>query len=199
MAHTDRVARLRIELADFNPRIWRRIEVPLALGLNGLHEAIQAAMLFEDYHLFQFDVGGQRYAIPDPDWDDVRSTIDARNVNLGTLIDRGVTTFKYTYDFGDDWRHAITIEAVVPADPAHDYPRFVDGAGRAPPEDVGGIPGFEEFLEAMTKPRHPGRKRLIRWYGREFDPDDIDAATITARLAKLARRHVRHKQVGSTH
>jgi len=200
MAHTDRMARIRIELDDVSPGIWRRIEVPLALCLNGLHQAIQAAMLFEDYHLFQFDAGGQRYAIPDPDWDDVHSTIDARNVNVGTLIDRGVTTFKYTYDFGDDWRHTITIEAVVPADPAVDYPRFVDGAGRAPPEDVGGIPGFEEFLEAMTAPRHPERKRLIRWYGREFDPNDFDAPKITARLAKLARRRVRNRRAGgSTH
>ena len=122
MTDADRIARLRVKLDDFNPRIWRRIEVPLAISLKGLHEAIQAAMLFEGYHLFQFDVGGRRYAIPDPDWDDLRSTIDARNVNVGTLIDQGATTFSYTYDFGDDWWHAITIEAVAPADPALDYP-----------------------------------------------------------------------------
>ncbi len=68
------------------------------------------------------------------------------------------------------------------------YPRFVDGARRAPPEDAGGIPGFEEFVEAIAKPGHPERKRLIKWYGRVFDPEDIDLPTIKANFAKLARR-----------
>jgi Plasmid pRiA4b ORF-3-like protein len=69
-----------------------------------------------------------------------------------------------------------------------DYPRFVDGARRAPPEDVGGIPGFEAFAEAMTRQRHPERKRLTTWYGRAFDPTDIDVPAINTRISKLARR-----------
>ena len=74
------------------------------------------------------------------------------------------------------------------ADPRLYYPRFVDGSRRAPPEDVGGVPGFEEFFEAMTKPRHQERNRFIILYGRVFDPDDLDLPTINARLAKLAKR-----------
>ncbi|HEY5797419.1 MAG TPA: plasmid pRiA4b ORF-3 family protein [Bosea sp. (in: a-proteobacteria)] len=96
------------------------------------------------------------------------------------LTDRGLKRFAYTYDFGDNWEHTLTIEAIGDADPGLDYPRFLDGARRAPPEDVGGIPGFEEFVEAMAKPRHPERKRLIEWFGRVFEPEDID-------LCKTAR------------
>ena len=90
-------------------------------------------------------------------------------------------------------QHTVTIETITAADPAVDYPRFIDGARRAPPEDVGGIPGFERFLEAMTRPRHPDRKRLITWYGRVFDPDDIDLPTINAGLDKSARRRTLRK------
>ena len=134
-SHVDRIACIKIVLDHVEPVIWRRVEVPLTTSLRSLHEVIQAVMLFENYHLFDF-----------------------------------------------------TIEAIGDADPGLDYPRFVDGAHRAPPEDVGGIPGFEEFVEAMAKPRHPERKRLIEWYGRVFDPEDIDLPTIKANIAKLARR-----------
>ena len=204
MTDVDRFARIRIELDELAPVIWRRVEVPLSTSLKGLHEIIQAVMLFEDSHLFQFDVGDTRYSIPDPEWDSVRETLDARNIKLGALVDRGVEAFSYTYDFGDNWQHTVTIEAITAADPTLTYPRFIDGARRAPPEDVGGLPGFEEFLIAMAKPSHPERKRLIRWYGRPFDPDDIDTPGITARLARLVRRDPvgsagNAKNRGSTH
>ena len=158
------------------------------MSLKGLHEVIQGVMLFGNYHLFQFDADGKRYGIPDPEWEDGRKILDARKVKLGTLVDRGVGGFSYTYDFGDNWQHTVAIEAITAADPALDYPRFLDGEGRAPPEDVGGIPGFQEFLEAMAKPRHPERKRLVTWYGPPFDPNDIDPTIITARIGKLAKR-----------
>jgi len=188
MTLVDRIARIRIELDGIAPAIWRRVDVPLTTSLRGLHEVIQAAMLFENYHLFQFDVGEKRYGVPNPEWDSGSATVDAKNIKLGVLIERGIRTFGYTYDFGDNWQHSLTIEAIMLADPTLDYPRFIEGLRRAPPEDVGGIPGFEEFLEAMIKPRHPDRRRLVTWYGRVFDPDDIDASAINARMAKLARR-----------
>lgn len=183
---SDRIARLHIQLNDIEPVIWRRVEVPLTTTLKALHAVIQAIMLFEDYHLFQFEIGDHRYGYPDPEWgDDMR---DARNIRLGAILARGETRFTYTYDFGDDWRHTIVIEEVVAADPMVDYPRFVEGVRRAPPEDIGGLPGFEEFLGAMADPKHPEHDSVMTWYGRPFDPTDIDVPTITQRLEKLARR-----------
>lgn len=190
---TDQIARIRISLDDIRPAIWRRVELPISNSLKTLHLAIQAVMLFENYHLFRFDIGEASYGIRfDDDYMDP-PTRDAGNLRLAKLTERGVTAFTYTYDFGDDWRHSILIEEVLPADPALDYPRFVDGARRAPPEDVGGLPGFEEFLKAMTKPRHPERKSVLQWYGRPFDPEDISPDEIHARMAKLAKRRVSGK------
>lgn len=183
---SERIARLHIQLDDVEPPIWRRVEVPLTSTLKAVHDVIQAVMLFEDYHLFQFEIGDRRYGYPDPDWGD--DTRDARYLRLSAVLDRGEARFTYTYDFGDDWRHTIVVEEVVAADPMVDYPRFVEGAHRAPPEDVGGLPGFEEFLEAMADPRHPEHDSVTTWFGRRFDPADIDVPTITQRLEKLARR-----------
>ena len=193
MPQTDRIARIRIDLDDITPAIWRRVEVPLTTSLLELHEVIQAVMLFDNAHLFQFDVGTQRYAIPNPEWEDLRQTVDAGSMNLAALVDGGVRSFSYTYDFGDNWQHTVTIETIAAADPGLDYPRFIDGERHAPPEDVGGIPGFEQFLDAMANPRHPERKSLLRWYGRPFNPDDIDLPDITARIGKIARRPARSK------
>ena len=190
---TDQIVRIRIMLDGMDPAIWRRVELPLSNSLKTLHLAIQAVMLFENYHLFRFDVGETSYGIPlDDDWMDP-PTRDAGNIRLGKLVERGVTAFAYTYDFGDDWRHSIEIEGVFPADPEADYPRFVDGERRAPPEDVGGLPGFEQFLNAMAKTRHPARKSMLEWYGRPFDPADISHDKIHARMAKLAKRRAHGK------
>ena len=190
---TDQIARLRITLDDIEPVIWRRVELPLSNNFKTLHLAIQAVMLFENYHLFRFDVGEASYGIRfDNDYMDP-PTRNAGNRRLAKLVERGITDFTYTYDFGDDWRHSVVIEEVLPADPTADYPRFVDGQRRAPPEDVGGPPGFEAFLDAMAKPRHPEHKSVLQWYGRIFDPTDISPGEVRARMATLAKRRASGK------
>lgn len=119
MSHGDRIARLMIELDDWRPVIWRRVEVPLTSLLQALHDVIQAVMPFEDYHLFEFHVDGKRYAIPDPEWNSLRhTTFSAKTTKLGALVDRGIDKLSYTYDFGDDWRHTVTVEKVLDAAPA---------------------------------------------------------------------------------
>ena len=186
----DRVARLKITLDYSKPVITRRIEVRLNSTLYTLHEAIQAVMLFENYHLFRFDVGLRghetSYGMPDPDG--FMEVIDAKHATLNQLIDAKVIKFTYTYDFGDDWRHTITVEAIASADQAFTYPRFIDGARRAPPEDVGGEPGFEHFITVMANPKHPEHADLKRRYGSVFDPNNIDEKLININIAKLVRR-----------
>lgn len=189
MSYSGRIARIRIQLEDWQPTIWRRVEVPMTATLKAMHDVIQAAMPFDDCHLFEFRADGKRYAIPDPEWDSLHDkTHPAKTMRLGTLVDRGIAELAYTYDFGDDWRHTVTIEAVADADPGEEYPRYIDGAGRAPPEDVGGIPGFELFLDAIANPKHKQHRELKRWYGRPYNPGHVDVDEILARIGKLARR-----------
>lgn len=186
----NQIVRLKVTLDWIKPAIWRRIEMPLNAPLTMLHGAIQAAMLFENYHLFAFEAGPRRhetrYAIPDPDGD-FTPTIDARRAAISDIVASGIQRFIYTYDFGDDWRHTIVVEAIEQADPQVVYPRFVKGANRAPPEDVGGFPGFEHFLDIMADPAHPEHKDIAAWYGRKFDPKDISETEIQRRFKKLAK------------
>ncbi len=181
------IARVRINLAHITPEVWRRVEVPLGLNLKGLHDVIQAAFGWLDYHLFEFQIGATRFGIPDADWDDDKVR-QAKSIKLAALVANGIDRFGYLYDFGDHWEHVVVIETTAIGDPELTYPRFVDGARRCPPEDVGSVSGFFEFLEAILDPRHDEHPRMLEWYGGPYDPNDIGLPDIHRRIAVLAKR-----------
>ena len=193
---TETIVRLHIALADTDPRIWRRVDVPADGNLKMLHDIIQGAMGWMDYHLWEFEVGDKRYGLPDPEWPD-DSLFAAKNTKLKTLLDREVRQFIYTYDMGDNWEHLITLEAIDDGEPGTKYPRYVDGARRAPPEDVGGTPGFENFLEAIADPKHPEHQEATEWhfdcYGNAFDSARFDERTAKLRIGDIAKRRTAGK------
>lgn len=188
---TDTVARLRITLSDTDPTIWRVVDVPVEASLKMVHDIIQAAMGWQDYHLWEFEADERRYGLPDPEWPD-DTLAAAKNTKLKTLIDRGIRQLDYTYDMGDNWHHSIVIEAVEPGQPDTKYPRYINGARRCPPEDCGGTPGFENFLAAIANPKHPDHAELIEWYagsyGGAYQPDTIDELIAKRRIAAIAIR-----------
>ena len=188
MSATERVARIKISLAEIEPVIWRLVEVPVSMRLKALHDVIQASFGWQDYHLYEFEVGGRRYGIPDPDLDFGREVRSARNVRLEALIAQGHTRLGYTYDFGDTWRHDVAIEAVEEGVPGALYPRLVAGERRGPPEDVGGLHGYFEFLEAILDPSHGNHARMIEWCGGGFDPSNADLALRASCVERLAAR-----------
>ena len=193
---TETIARLHIVLADTDPLIWRRVDVPVDASLKMLHDVIQGAMGWLDYHLCEFEADDKRYGLPDPDWDD-GTQFAAKNIKLKTLLDRGVRQLLYTYDMGDNWEHVVTVEAVETGQPATKYPRYVDGERRAPPEDVGGTPGFEAFLDAIAKPRSRDHKEAVEWhrgcYGEDFDPERINELAAKLRIGGIAKRRAAGK------
>jgi hypothetical protein len=188
MTGPEKIARVRISVLDIEPEIWRTVEVPLRTSLKGLHDVIQAVFGWQDYHLFEFRIAEKRYGIPEPEQDFDRKVLQAKLMRLETLAAKGIDRFSYEYDFGDGWGHAIAIEAVGDADPALNYPRFLGGARRGPPEDVGGVPGYYRFLEAVADPRHRDHRELVEWYGGPYDPDDIDLVDLRRRLGAIAKR-----------
>ncbi len=193
---SSQIVRLHIALADTHPCVWRRVDVPVDANLKMLHDVIQAAFGWLDCHLWEFEVGEKRYGVPDPDWgsDDV---LWAKNTKLQTLLDRDVRRWLYTYDMGDNWEHEIVVEALADGEPDVKYPRYVDGHRRAPPEDCGGAPGFEVFLEAVSDRKHPEHNDVTRWYddcyGLSFDPDTIDEDQTKFRIAAIAKRRAAGK------
>ena len=186
---TEPVARIRIELQNIEPVIWRRVDLPVCSSLATLHDVIQATFLWENAHLFEFRIGEKVYGQPPPhdDFFD-RRVHRATSLRLRALLERGISLFLYIYDFGDDWRHDVLIEQTFTGEADVDYPRFVDGKRAAPPEDVGGAPGFFEFVEAIRDRSHPGHVDARAWCGGSFDPNDIGGDRIRERLVPIVRR-----------
>jgi hypothetical protein len=182
------VARIRVHLAYMPYPVWRVIDITTAATLADLHRVLQAVMPFNDSHLHQFDIeeDDERIAFGPPDPFGLMEVQDESTVSLASLIQRGVSEIIYMYDFGDSWEHLLGIEAVTDATPDQPLARFVDGAGRAPPDDCGGAPGFEHFLEAMADPKHPEHKALVRWHGRKvFKPGNLPVKDIAAAFSQL--------------
>lgn len=174
---------LRIELKWIEPLVYRRVLVPETITLGRLHRTIQAVMGWQDYHLHEFMIAGQRYGVPDPDWDDPGSVHPEARVRLARCLGRH-KRFTYTYDFGDDWEHQIIVEKVLPPDQLP-HPVCLDGEHACPPEDVGGSPGYTEFLEAVTNPGHPEHEHYLSWIGGHFDPTAFDLVDANRRLARI--------------
>ncbi|PPQ38171.1 hypothetical protein CCS01_02670 [Rhodopila globiformis] len=168
------VLSLKVTLRHIRPPIWRRIVVPRDMTLADLHRAIQVVMGWEDAHLHAFTVGGRQYSDPQMGLEDAAN--EAR-VTLDSLARSGMTRFTYTYDFGDDWEHDILIEKRPPATTANAYPICVAGKRNCPPEDCGGIWGYEELLAALADRDNPEHAERLEWLGEAFDPEDFSVAS----------------------
>ncbi len=65
------------------------------------------------------------------------------------------------------------------------YPICLEGRRACPPEDAGGVWGYEDFLKAIQNPRHPEHKEMLEWIGSEFDPEEFDIEEINRALQKI--------------
>ena len=174
-----------VVLAGTDPLVWRRLRVPASYSFWDLHVAIQDAMGWLDYHLHMFRVVDLRsgvamtLGIPDPDESFDRSMMaDWTEFPLDYASD-GAPPIQYTYDFGDDWRHAVIFEGYEQAQGQATGPQCVGGAGACPPEDCGGPHGYEALLSALADPEHPQHAELMEWVKGELDPssfspDDVE-------------------------
>lgn len=186
------VIRLRVELLGIRPPVWRRIEVRADATFWALHVALQNAMGWTDSHLHDFelpssDTGVETWiGMPDFEGDDYREIRPEHDERLGRWLHHAGERFFYNYDYGDDWRHEITVEAIEPAAIGTRYPRCLAGERACPPEDVGGPYGYQQFLEALADPSHPEHGTYRDWIGGRFDPERFDPTQV--RFESPARR-----------
>lgn len=179
------IYQVKVTLRDSHPPIWRRIQVRSDTTLAKLHEILQCAMGWKNAHLHQFIVRGERYGPPDEEDIGPRKTKDERKHTLSELVTGRGGKFTYTYDFGDNWEHDLVVEKTLPPDESERYPRCLAGARACPPEDVGGIPGYEDFLEAINDPKHPEHDDMLEWIGGTFDLEAFDLEEINRLLRKM--------------
>jgi len=187
---TGRVARLTVTLLDTEPAVWRRIEVPLGSTFAELHTFLNVAMGWQDYHLHEFGYGDRLVGGPELN-DGTGPEVENEEVlTLADVLAEGHRMLSYIYDFGDDWRHTVNIDAVKDAEPGVFYPRCVDGARACPPEDVGGAHGYADFVDAMADPRHPEHADQALWFEEvcgadTFEPEAFDIEAVS-RLLRIA-------------
>jgi len=151
-------------------------------------------------HLHQFTIGGLRYGDPEqvgePEFEDDARSFDETAVRLRDFGRVPDPSFLYLYDFGDHWQHNITFERLIAIDPAPRTASCIAGARVRPPEDVGGTPGYANFLEIITDPGHPEHRETLTWCGGRFDPEafNLDRTNRDVTAALRANRRIRRRQ-----
>lgn len=178
--------KIKIELTGSKPLIWRRVLVPEEITFERLHDVIQFAMGWGNDHLYDFNLKEEKLRITsdeevvkefeyysklklteknDPNGY-IRKRLEIKpKLSSKVKIDKYLIKEKnieYVYDFGDYWKHNITLEEII-EDYEYAYPMCIEGEGACPPEDVGGIYGYAEFLEIIKDEAHPQHEELKQW------------------------------------
>jgi hypothetical protein len=183
MTASAEILQLKISLVGVSkPPVWRRVLVPATMRLNRLHDVIQVAMGWQDYHLHAFEAQGVDYGPSDAELDHV----DERRVSIGDLLNAHGNRMRYVYDFGDYWQHDVVVEKVLAAEPGARYPVCLTGKGRCPPEDCGGVWGYADLRETLANPDHEEHADMLEWLGldsaEEFDPAAFDVDEVNVVL-----------------
>lgn len=171
-----RVYQLKITIKDIRPPIWRRLRVPGNVTFLRLHEIIQDAFGWTDSHLHEFLIDGVEYGDP-VNYADFEPSFKYYNEERSVLervVRSSKKRFRYSYDFGDDWRHEILVEKIEDAAPGETKPVCIAGRRRCPPEDCGGPWGYANSLAALRDPNHEEHAEMLDWIGPGFDPEYFD-------------------------
>lgn len=181
----DTIYQLHISLQASEPLIWRRVQVAGDTRLVDLHFIIQLLMEWDGEHPHEFRVRGTCFKCADATlsspW--VGHAVDERDVRLIQLALVPGLQFAYIYDFGDYWVHLIEVEQVLQREHGAQYPICLDGARSGPPEDSGGVGGYEWKLEVLSDPDHEEYEWVHEWMG-DWDPERFDIDEINEDLRR---------------
>lgn len=183
MAPRNQIYQFKVTLKGIRPPIWRRVQVLGTSTFWDLHVAIQDAMGWMDCHLHQF-------AVHHPEWDeeylvgipDEWGMMDPGptagwKVKVADFLSPKMSAL-YTYDYGDGWEHKVLLEKIEEKPAKTKFPRCLAGRRACPPEDVGGVYGYAEFLDAIKDPEHDRHDELLEWVGGAFNSEAFDHSKV---------------------
>ncbi|MEI6387643.1 MAG: plasmid pRiA4b ORF-3 family protein [Spirochaetota bacterium] len=176
---------LEVRLAGIDPPVWRQLLVPGNRTLADLHRVLQAAFGWTESHLHVFSLRGERFGKPSRD--DFEPLLDEAAFTLDELGLRGRSRLNYEYDFGDGWVHEIVVVSSSKRLGNGDRVELLDGARAAPPEDCGGVGGYQSLLEILAK--KPGKRteeerEVLEWTD-GWDPERFRLSEIQLNLGLL--------------
>jgi hypothetical protein len=176
---------IQLEPLQLNPPIWRRVRISGDCTLRRLHHFIQAAMGWHSSHLHEFNIGMNRYTPLDDGFMGDKGALDDRKFKLRRLLEEGDRA-RYVYDFGDGWQHVIAVESIHPFDYTGTWCEVVAGENACPPEDVGGVPGYQHFLESIARPDSEEGQAALEWIGgSNFAADRFDLHGANAAVQRI--------------
>ena len=180
--HFDQGYQFRITLHGIKPLIWRRIQVPASYTFWDLHVAIQDAMGWTDTHLHEYRLKnpktGRKINIGIPDEDFGSKVSLGWKKKISDFFTQQNPEAEYMYDFGDNWRHIVALEGILPRQEGVTYPRCIGGERACPPEDCGGSHGYEDFLDIIKDINHDEHDSMLEWVGGEFHPEQFDCSAV---------------------
>jgi len=179
---------LEVDIIDLEPPSIRLLRVPGSMSLKDLHHILQLSYGWSGVHTHSFFINNEEYSDPEELMDD---TVGDEDTLFLMELPKLCKKFEYLYDFGDNWRHQIRIKKIIQRSDVPEEEREIvlclEGLGAAPPEDCGGIPGYEELIEAIDTPeteRDEHQQELILWT-RGWHPRDFSLEGLNSRLKEL--------------
>ncbi|MDU7240350.1 plasmid pRiA4b ORF-3 family protein [Clostridium sp.] len=182
--------KIKIELKDSEPLIYRRVIVPSDINFEKLHNIIQISMGWSNSYLYDFNIKEEnlrvtcdKEAISEYEFysklklnekNDPNGFIKnmlkikpklSNEVSIDFYLNKS-NKIEYIYDLGDYWKHDVIVEEIV-EDYIYEYPRCIEAEGNCPPEDIGGIEEYIEFLEVINDKNHPDYENVALWASKE--------------------------------
>lgn len=187
---------LRIKMNRTDLKIWREIKVPSNLTLTALGEVLQDAMGWMHEHLYQFRKGDvyfvDREQMEDSFGFGCFSFRDMAQCTVDDMLTEKGKRVVFEYDFGDSWEHDLWYKGEREYNPGEKPSiTFVKGQGACPPEDCGGIWGYEDLLEIKKKKKRTREEReRMEWalMDDDFDPDFFDDEEVDELMQEWTER-----------
>ena len=167
--------RVRVHLVDSDPEIWRLLELDADLHLDEVHTVLQTVMGWENSDLHTFTDTDPEAVSRRRDWrhavrrwgseclrEDDDTMLPEEDVTLRDVLTVDSPLF-YEYDLGDSWIHRIDLIETRPRTPSDPVVTVIRGERCCPPEDSGGIHGYQELLEILADPAHPEHVARLEW------------------------------------
>ena len=180
----EKVFEFKVTLRDITPEISRVVQVPSDFTFYDLHSVIQSAFNWENSHLFEFIIKKRVIADYEDEFGE-EDILAARDILLEEEFKRKSQKGLYIYDFGDNWEHEIFLRNTFTAEKGEKYPNCIDAKGNTPPEDVGGVWGFENFKTIMRDKSHPEYMEMREWYDHDYDENYCSVASINKKFFNL--------------
>ena len=177
------IYQIKISIIAIKPTIWRRLLVDEKTQLEDLHRIIQTSMGWTNSHLHAFIKNRKSYRkhyINDDLWDEIKGNVDYRGVKLSDLLFKENQKVNYEYDFGDSWMHQILLERKLTSYIKH--PICIDGKRKCPPENCGGISGYDRMIKVLQNPNDQEYYGYINWLGGKYNPEQFDLNRINLLL-----------------